>query len=67
MIRLRKARSASVDEWIRNMANIRSHIYNATLKREVISKGFKKKKFRCFSCGKKGHLKRDCRQNQANS
>lgn len=47
-----KARSAPIDEWIRDMADTGSEAYDATLIRETISKHFKKNEnVRCFNCG----------------
>ena len=57
-----QARSAPLDKWIRNAADIRSHAYDVTLIEEVMSKILKKyKNVRCFDCIKKSHLKRNCR------
>jgi hypothetical protein len=43
--------------------NIGSHVYDATLIGEIISKSLKKNKnIRCFNCDKQVHMKRDCRQ-----
>jgi len=53
VIRPLKARSAPIDEWIRNTADIGSHVYDATLIGEEISKTIKKiPNDRCFNCGK---------------
>lgn len=63
VIRPLKARSAPIDEWIRNTADVGSYVYDATLTGEIVSKSFKKNKnVRCFNCGEQDHLKRDCRQ-----
>lgn len=42
VIKTLKARTVSVDGLIRNMADIGSHVYDATLIGKVISKIFKK-------------------------
>ena len=42
IIRPLKARSAPIDEWIRNTADIGSHTYNNTWIGEVIPQNFKK-------------------------
>ena len=50
------ARSAQIHEWIRNTADMASHVHDATLTEEVISKSFKKNQnVRCFNCGNPGH------------
>lgn len=64
MMRPLKARSSPIDEWIIDMGDNGSHVYDATtLIRKVISKSFKKNQnVWCFNCGKQGHLRRDYRQ-----
>lgn len=54
MIRPLKTRSEPIDEWIRNMADIDSHSYYATLIGEVISERSKKKikMLGVLNCGK---------------
>jgi hypothetical protein len=42
VIRSLKARSAPIDEWIRTMAGIGSHVYDAIQIAEIILKRFKK-------------------------
>lgn len=63
VIRPFKARSARIDEWIKDPASVGSHVYSANLTGEVISKNLKKNQNgRCSNYGKQDHLKRDCRQ-----
>lgn len=46
-----KARSPAIDEWIRRMADIGSHSYDAALIGEIISRNFKRNQnVRCFNC-----------------
>lgn len=60
-----KGKIAPIDEWTTNTADIGSHVYDATLLGEVISKSFKKNQnARCFNCGKQGHLKTQTKHTQ---
>lgn len=56
-IRPLNTRWKSINEWIRNMVVSGSHIYDATLIGEEISKILKQKQnVICFNCVKQGHL-----------
>jgi hypothetical protein len=60
MITPLKARSALIEEWIRDTTNTGSHLYDANWIGEVTSKNLKKSEDgRRFNCDKQGHLKRD--------
>lgn len=59
VIRPLKAKSAPIDEWIKDRADIVSHIYDGTITEYVISKS---SNIRCYNCGNQGHWKRYCRQ-----
>ena len=62
MITPLKARSALIEEWIRDTTNTGSHLYDANWIGEVTSKNLKKSEDgRRFNCDKQGHLKRDFR------
>ena len=51
MMRPLKARSAPIDEWIRTMAGIGSHVYDAIQIAEIILKRFKKNQnVWCLNC-----------------
>lgn len=63
MISPLKARSAPIDQWIRNTVDIGSHAYKASLIGKVIFRYLlKNQNARCFMCVKQDRLKRDCRQ-----
>ena len=63
IMRLSKASSAPMEDWIQDIINIESHDHDDAWTGEVISRGLRKNRnVQCYNCGKQGHLKRDCTQ-----
>ena len=58
-----KARSAPLEEWIRDTFNTESHDHDEAWIGQVISRDMQKNlNLNCFNFSKHGHLKRDCKQ-----
>lgn len=56
-----KARSASIDEWVK------PHSSDMTLIGDATTRGFEIiQNLKCLNCGVYGHFKRNCRENQIN-
>ena len=67
VIRPLRARSASIDEWIRYTADVGSRLPDMTVIGEAATRHLKMTQdFKCFTCGEQGHLRNNCRKNQSN-
>ena len=61
VLRPLKARSAPIEDWIRETMNV--DLYDDNLIGEFISRETRTSpNVRCFNCGMPGHIKRDCKQ-----
>ena len=58
VIRPPRARSTSIDEWIRHTADVRSHLPDMTLIGEAATRGLEMTQiFKCFCCGEQCYLR----------
>ena len=67
VIRPLRARSASIEEWIRYTADVGSRLPDMTVIGEAATRHLEMTQdFKCFNCGEQGHLRINCRENKIN-